>query len=133
LLKKEGRLVIAKLVQTALITASYYSLAIAYPGQDKTKKLIKERYYWLRIDDNIKRYVSNCYACRRSKAPRDKTPGLLYLLPIPDRPWQHISVDFKEMPPDKEGINIVCVFIDRLGKRLILIPCNKSVDARTLA
>ena len=133
LLKKEGRLVVAKSVRTALIIASYYSLAIAHLGQDKTKKLIKERYYWLGIDDDIERYVSNCHACRRSKAPRDKTPGLLYLLPILDRPWQHISVDFKEMPPDKEGMNIVCVFIDRLGKRPISIPCNKSVDTRTLA
>ena len=133
LLKKEGRLVVAKSVRTALITASHCSLATAHLGQDKTKKLIKERYYWLGIDDDIERYVSNYHACRRSKAPRDKTPGLLYLLPIPDRPWQHISVDFKEMPPDKEGMNIVCVFIDRLGKRPISIPCNKSVDARTLA
>jgi RNase H-like domain found in reverse transcriptase/Integrase zinc binding domain len=133
LLKKEGRLVVAKSVRTALITASHCSLATAHPGQDKTKKLIKERYYWLGMDDDIERYVSNCHACRRSKAPRDKTPGLLHPLPIPDRPWQHISVDFKEMPPDKEGMNMVCVFVDRLGKRPISIPCNKSVDARTLA
>ena len=37
------------------------------------------------------------------------------------------------MPLDKEGIDIVCVFVDRLGKRPISIPCCKSVDARTLA
>jgi hypothetical protein len=37
------------------------------------------------------------------------------------------------MPTDKEGKNIVCVFIDRLGKRLISIPCNKEVDAYVLA
>lgn len=33
--------------------------------------------------------------------------SLLHSLPIPDRPWQHISVDFKEMPPDKEGMKKV--------------------------
>jgi hypothetical protein len=65
--------------------------------------------------------------------PRDKTPRLLRLLLIPDRPWQHILIDFKEMPPDHKGINIVCVFVDRLGKRPILVPCNRSVDARVMA
>jgi hypothetical protein len=33
--------------------------------------------------------------------------SLLHSLPILDRPWQHISVDFKEMPPDKEGMKKV--------------------------
>jgi hypothetical protein len=37
------------------------------------------------------------------------------------------------MPTDKEGKNIVCVFIDRLGKRPISIPYNKAVDAKVLA
>jgi hypothetical protein len=37
------------------------------------------------------------------------------------------------MPLDGKGMNIVCVFVDWLGKRLILIPCNKLVDARVLA
>jgi hypothetical protein len=86
LLKKQGRLVVAESVRTDLISLSYCTLAIAYPGKRKTKALIKERYYWLGMDDDIERFVSNCYVCRRSKVPRDKTPGLLHLLPIPDRP-----------------------------------------------
>ena len=37
------------------------------------------------------------------------------------------------MPLDKAGINIVCVFVDRLGKRLISVLCNKEVDTQVLA
>ena len=133
LLKKQGKLVVAKSVRTDLITASHCSLATAHPGKNKTKALIKERYYWLGIDSDIDQFVSNCHACRRSKVPRDKTPGLLRPLPIPDRPWQHISMDFKEMPPDHKGMNMVCVFVDRLGKRLISVPYDRSVDARLMA
>ena len=133
LLKKHGRLVVAKPVRTDLITASHSTLATAHPGKGKTRKLIKERYYWLGMDADIDQFVSNCHACRRSKVPRDKTPGLLRPLPVPDRPWQHISMDFKDMPPDQNGMNMVCVFVDRLGKRPISVPCNKSVDARVMA
>ena len=37
------------------------------------------------------------------------------------------------MPPDREGMNMVYVFVDRLSKHPISIPCNKLVDTRTLA
>jgi transposase InsO family protein len=30
-------------------------------------------------------------------------------------------------------MNIVYVFVDRLGKRPISVPCNKSVDAKVMA
>ena len=91
---------------------SHCAVGVAHPGKNKTKHLIKARYYWSAMDSDIERFVSNCAACRRSKVPRDKTPGLLHPLPIPDRPWQHISMDFKDMPPDKDGMNMVCVFVD---------------------
>jgi hypothetical protein len=133
LLKRHGKLVVAEPVRIALIVTAHCGITTAHPGKGKTKRLIKERYYWKGMDDDIERFVSNCAACHRSKTPRDKTPGLLHSLPIPDRPWQHISVDFKEMPADKAGMNMVCVFVDRLGKRPISIPCNKEVDARVLA
>jgi hypothetical protein len=78
--------VVAKSVRIDLITALYYSLTTAHPGKGKTKALIKERYYWLGIDNDINRFVSNYYACHRLKVLRDKTPGLLRPLLIPDRP-----------------------------------------------
>jgi hypothetical protein len=133
LLKRYGKLVVAESVRTPLIVTAHCGITTAHPGKSKTKRLIKERYYWKGMDDDIERFVSNCAACHRSKVPRGKTPGFLHSLPVPDRPWQHISVDFKEMPTDKEGKNMVCVFVDRLGKRPISIPCNKAVDAKVLA
>ena len=86
LLKYQKRLVIPESVYIDLIIASYCSLATAYPSKSKTRELVKTRYYWLGMDCDIDRFVSNCHACRRSKVPRDKAPGLLRPLPIPDRP-----------------------------------------------
>jgi hypothetical protein len=81
----------------------------------------------------IERYVRNCHPCRRADAPRDKTPGFLHPLPVPDFPWQHITMDFKSMAPDKHGFNTVFVIIDRLSKQAISIPCHKTVTAEDMA
>jgi hypothetical protein len=50
-----------------------------------------------------------------------------------NRPWQHISVNFKKCPESKSGHNMVVIFVDRLGKRPISIPIRDAVTARELA
>jgi transposase InsO family protein len=42
-------------------------------------------------------------------------------------------MDFKEFPPDKHGYDSILVFIDRLGKDSVTIPCHKTIDARGMA
>jgi transposase InsO family protein len=45
-------------------------------------------------------------------------------LPIPERPWRHISVDFVGPLPENEGANIVMVVVDRITKLRHYIPCH---------
>jgi hypothetical protein len=42
-------------------------------------------------------------------------------------------MDFKSFPLDKYGYDAILVFIDRLGKDLVSIPCHKTIDAKGLA
>ena len=70
---------------------------------------------------------------RRAYVSRDKTPGLLYLLPIPDKPWRDLSIDFKSFLLDKKGFDTVLVIVDRLTKQAISIPCFKTTTAEDLA
>src|SRR5271170_5833144 len=82
---------------------------------------------------DIDSYVRNCSDYRRSTIPRDKTLGLLKPLPIPERPWQYISMDFYELPKDHEGYDTILIFVDRFGKRTTSIPCQKTIDAKGTA
>lgn len=56
----------------------------AHPGIGKTKALIGRCFHWKNLGQ-VKTFVENC-KCVRSKARRDKTPGFLVPLPIPERP-----------------------------------------------
>ena len=82
---------------------------------------------------DIDRYVRNYNGCRRSTILRDKTPRLLKPLPIPKRPWQHISIDFYELPTDRDGYDIVIILVDRFGKRPFLIPYYKNINTKEAA
>ena len=133
LLKRYGRVVVPESLRTSLLTEAHCQIASAHPGIGKTKQIVQARYYWYKMGDDIKRFVYNCHACRRSTVLRDKTPGLLHPLPIADRPWQHISVDFKSFPKDCRGFDTIAVFVDRFSKRPISIPCHSTIDALKLA
>lgn len=82
---------------------------------------------------DVERFVKNCSTCRRTHVTRDRPPGLLHPLPVPDRCWQHVSFDFKSFPTDRHGYDNVFVVVDRLGKRAFSLPCNKTVTAAEAA
>lgn len=135
LLKYKGRLVVPDQdnLRTELLSEIHRQKSMAHPGRNKTRTLVTSRYYWPGIARDVDRYVSNCHDCRRTHVPRDLPPGLLNPLPIPQRPWQHVSMDFQSFPKDKKGYDSIYVVVDRLGKRSYSIPCYKTTTAKDMA
>ena len=68
--------------------------AVGHPGLAETLELLARRYHWPSMRKDVDRFVSNCHVCRRSKSTRHAPYGVLRPLSVPERPWQHISVDF---------------------------------------
>jgi hypothetical protein len=120
-------------LRTQLIREAHTPLSSAHPSPGKTIKMLRERYFWRSMRRDITQYIANCSECRAAHRPRDKAPGLLHPLPIPQYRWQHICIDFKSFPPDKQGYDNIAVFIDRLSKEAVSIPCTKEATAKDLA
>ena len=131
----KGKLIVPDVdtLRTDLIKEAHNQVSTAHPGRNKTIVLMHSRYYWSGLNDWVTRYVRNCSICRRANAPRDRTPGLLQPLPVPDHPWQHIAMDFKSFPVDKKGYDSIWVVIDRLTKQSFSIPCYKTSTAKDMA
>lgn len=114
---------------TTLLLGGHY-------GKTKTYHTIRESYYWPSLLEDVKRYIRNCHTCRRSKAFRNAYSGGLQQLPVPQRPWSEIAVDFVvELPSskwDKQSYQNIMVVTDRLTKWRYYIPCQ-SMDALTIA
>ena len=118
---------------TRLIREAHDQASSAHPSAKKTYQLLSQKYYWKGMEATCKRYVRNCLACRKAHPRQTRVPGLIHPLPIPNRPMQHLCIDFKEFPKDKAGYDQIMVVIDRLSKQAISIPCHKTIDARGMA
>ncbi len=48
-------------------------------------------------------------------------------MPIPDRCWDEVSTDLiTKLPLTREGHDSIVVWVDRLSKRLILVPAKEA-------
>ena len=65
----------------------------------------------------IGKYVSTCDLCLRTKALKQPPMGELHPLPIPDSPWDTISVDFITELPESNGRDSIMVIVDSVTKR----------------
>ena len=77
----------------------------------------------------VERFISNCSRCLPYKTRKDLPPGLLQPLSIPDRLNQHLTINFKELPKDKEGYDYILIIVDRFCKDFEAIPCHKTTKA----
>ena len=68
-----------------------------------------------------------------SKSQRHHPYGLLKQLPIPERPWNSISMDFIEKLPMSDGSDTILVIINHLTKQSIFIPTIDTITSPMLA
>ena len=78
--------------------------------QNLTMELVRREYIWLKVYDSIKSYVKSCTTCM---SQRHCPYGLLKQLPIPERPWNSISMDFIEKLPMSDSSDMILVIIDQ--------------------
>lgn len=138
LVLRNGQLVVPSddehaILRTDIIREAHTQRSMAHPARFKMLRALQARYYWKGMGTDVDRYIRNCWGCKRAKPFKDKTPGLLQPLAIPERPWQHVTMDFTEAPTTKSGYDMIFVIVDRLGKRAISIPCHKNITAREAA
>ncbi|KAK3521517.1 hypothetical protein QTP70_008597 [Hemibagrus guttatus] len=108
--------------RTALIHSSHASLGTGHPGINGTLSLLKQRFWWPNMVADVRRYVQGCQEYAISKSPRHLPSGKLLPLPVPNRPWSHLGVDFITDLPVSGGCTCVLVIVDRFSKSCRLIP-----------
>jgi transposase InsO family protein len=118
--------------QLSVLRHLHDSASAGHFGEAKTLELVRREFYWPDMENFIKKYVASCDTCQRVKKPKHKPYGLLKPLPIPQRPWSDIAMDFAVLPPSN-GFNLVWVVICRLTRQVHYIAAKDTITAAELA
>ncbi|XPS94913.1 hypothetical protein M3J09_004211 [Ascochyta lentis] len=109
-------------LRTKIIDDAHHSPIAGHPGRGNMYAILSRAYLWPGMSTALRRYVENCDICGRTKPWRELKQGLLKPLPLPDRIWKEISMDFITDLPESEGNYNLMVVTDRLSKDIILVP-----------
>jgi hypothetical protein len=123
-----------ELPQAAKILRHYHDHpAAGHPGRAATYKLVSRDYWWPKLPHTIPRYLRNCDTCARMKPARHAPYGFLKPLPIPQRRWESVSMDFIVGLPESSCFEAILVVVDRLTKMAHFLPNNGMVDSEGTA
>jgi hypothetical protein len=102
-------------------------------GHDKTFAQLNGSYYWPGMRTDVKKFMNRCRIFQHAKGKRQNT-GLYQPLPVPERSWDAISMDFVlGLSRTQRGCDSIFVVVDRFSKMAHFIPCQKTSDATHVA
>ena len=113
-------------LRTKIIQNTHDSYTTGHPGRDGTYAILSRQFFWPGAARDVRRFLRNCTICGRSTIWREQKHGLLKPLPIPNRIWAEISIDFiTDLPlSGPNGATNCMVITDRLTKGVILVAMD---------
>ena len=101
---------------------------LGHPGRDKTSSLIRQRFFWPKMDSDISNRISSCRRCVCRKAQGQKAP----LVPvITTQPLELLCIDYLLVEPS-HGFEHLLVMVDHFTKFACVVP-TRNESARTTA
>ena len=99
-------------------------------GAAKCMAALAQHYYCHILEAGVRKYMLCCDICQRIKPTKPPEPAA-HPLPVPARPFEHITLNRVTGFPLSEGYNAVLNVADRSTKWAIDIPCDSEMKARS--
>jgi len=130
-----GLTLVPRTLEQEVIRRYHDDIREGHQGEARTVEKIQRNYYFPGMIRKVRKYIRQCDSCQRNKVIHQKPHGKMQQQETPTRPWQHVTMDFVDMPEVK-GItdlgkwNQILVIVDRFSKQTILVPARKNLTAR---
>jgi transposase InsO family protein len=112
-------------------------VTLGHFGYKKTLSNVYRHFYWKTLVSDVIYRLRRCHDCQINKPTPTARQGLAKPLPIAQRPWSIISMDFMNLPTSQDdagnkfdALYVVCC---TMAKMVHLIPTTKNVTAQQVA
>jgi len=84
-------------------------------------------FYWPKMTRDMDKYYKTCFVSQQAKNPTQKPYVLFYSLPIPNKPFTYLTMDFLTLPAvidyaSKVHYSYVWIIVCRLTKHSLVLP-----------
>ena len=103
---------------------------VGHQGRDKTLWLVKQRFFWLGLDDDVTRKVKECNRCITWKTHMGPSAELVSIQT--SRPMELVCIDYLKLDKCKGGYENVLVITDHFTRYSQAIA-TRNQSAQTTA
>ena len=100
-------------------------------GSERVLHLARDRFYWSRMQSDVKHYVKKTCRCMKQKPPRLKTKAPLQPI-ITTSPFELVSIDFIHLEKSSGGYEYILVIVDHFTRYAQAYP-TRNKSAKTVA
>ncbi len=101
-----------KLVPTVLRLVHDVPIS-GHPGRDKTLTIARKKYYKPTLRSHVESCVTRCITCAQHKGVV-KGPAPILQYPLPEAPWDVVSIHLLQLPQSHHGSRYILVYVDNL-------------------
>jgi hypothetical protein len=98
-----------------------------HSGYHKTITTVRSQFFWPGMKNDVVDYIARCMECQKVKAEHRHPAGLLQLLPIPEKKWEVITMNFIiGLPRTNKKHDSIMVVVEKLMKAVHFVPIKTT-------
>jgi hypothetical protein len=103
-------------------------------GYQKIIATVRSQFFWPGMKKNGVEYIDRCMECQRVKVENRHPMGLLQPLPIPEKKWEVVTIDFiTKFPRTKRQHDSIMVVVDKKTKASHFVPVKMTHTTTNIA
>lgn len=129
--KYPRRLVVPEPCRREILELSHDIPAVGHQGVQRTKTLIKEKYYWKGLGADVEKYIVGCSLCNQQKKPNRHTRHPLTHYQA-EAPMERVHLDFVgPLPKTDRGNEHILIMVDQFTKWVECVPLPSQTAEET--